>query len=196
MSKGREPEDADDSDDGDDGDESESRTLFLIGDVEEKTVKSVITGLFRLAEVDLLKPIYLVVNTYGGEVDEAFALYDAMQFCPAPVRTIGLGKVMSAGCLILAAGQKGHRMLGEYSRLMYHAGWDNVGGDIVQQETKLHEFKRTERLYDSLLATETGHTLEEVEALYKPHRLDRYMDASEALAFGFVDKLIRRKGSA
>jgi len=167
-----------------------SRTLVLMGDVEEPRVEMVLSGLFRLAEMDMLSPIYLVVSTQGGNVDEVMALYDAIQMCPAPVRTIGLGKVMSAGCLLLAAGQKGERRMGRNSRLMYHAAYEVTSGDIFQQEVNLTEFKRMEKAYDNLVAKETGKTIKQVEALYQRQRMDRYLTAQEALAFGFVDKLV------
>lgn len=171
-------------------DDSESRIVFMTGDVNETLVKSVMEKLFELAESNATKPIHLIVNTYGGSVDETFALYDAMRIIPAPVHTVGLGKIMSAGCLILAAGVKGERKMGRNSRLMYHAGFEVAHGDIFAVENHLVEFKRTERLYDELTAKECNRTVEEVEALYKPARLDKYMDAAAALAFGFVDKIV------
>lgn len=168
--------------------EPESRTLFLVGDVTESSIKTVIHGLFSLSEKSL-EPIYLIINTYGGSVDEALALYDAMKIVPAPVRTVGLGKVMSAGCLILAAGEHGHRKMGRQSRMMFHAGYESTGGDIFMHENNLKEFQRTERQYDELVAKETGQSLSKVRALYLPKRLDRYMTAPQCLKFGFIDEL-------
>jgi ATP-dependent Clp protease protease subunit len=168
----------------------EFRTIFLIGDVTEALIRQVVISLFWHAEADALKPINLVVNTYGGSIDETFAVYDAMKMSPAPIRTIGLGKIMSAGCLILSAGQKGHRMMGRNARLMYHAGYELNGGDVVAQQNNLKEFTRTERQYDALVAKETGKTLKQVQKLYQQRRVDRYMTAQECLRFGFVDKLV------
>lgn len=170
--------------------EAVSRTVFLMGDVTETLVRGVIRDLLRLSELDSHKPIYLVVSTYGGSLDEAFALYDAMRLCAAPVRTIGLGKIMSAGCLILSAGEKGNRIIGKHARLMYHAGYDVNGGDLLSQEVNLAEFRRMEKQYDQAVARETGHTLKQVQALYWKNRVDRYMTAQESCAFGFADLLV------
>lgn len=170
--------------------EHESRTVFLIGDITEGLIKHVIVRLFCLIEHDVIKPINLVINTYGGSVDEAFALYDAMRFSSAPIRTIGLGKVMSAGCLLLAAGAKGQRVMGKHARMMYHASYEQNGGDVFSQKNNLREFERTEKQYDLLVAKETGKSLKDVKALYEPRRIDRYMTAQECLRFGFVDKLV------
>lgn len=169
----------------------ESRIIFLTGYVEEPLIKAVMERIFVLAEQDVLKPINLIVNTYGGSVHEAFALYDTMKIvAPMPIHTIGLGKIMSAGCLLLAAGAKGHRYMGKNAVLMYHAGVEFSAGDVFQQEVNLAEFKRTERQYDELFAKETKKTLKQVEALYKPDRKDNYMTAQQCLNFGIVDKLI------
>ena len=99
---------------------------------------------------------------------------------------------MSAGCLILAAGEHGHRCMGPNARLMYHQGYEIQGGDLVDQKNNLREFQRTEKQYDRLVAKETSRTLKEVEALYNVTRTDRYMTAREALAFGFIDGIAGR----
>lgn len=170
--------------------EDDSRILFLVGDVEERSVHSVIEGMFRLSEQSAVEPIYLILNTYGGCVDDAIALYDAMQIVTAPIRTVGLGKVMSAGCLLIAAGERGERILGKNSRMMYHGGWEEVTGNVFQHEVAIEELKRTEKLFDQLVAKETGKSLKQVEALYKERYKDQYLTAQEALKFGFVDKLV------
>lgn len=190
MAKKPRKSDASDDTDLDLNDPLDSRILSLTGDVTESLVREAVIGIFRLSEADAVKPITLIVNTYGGSVDETFALYDAMKMSLAPVRTVGLGKVMSAGCLILAAGTKGQRLMGRNARLMYHAGYEHNGGDILEQQNNLKEFARTEVLYDKLVAKETGRTFKQVEALYKKKRVDRYLTATQALKFGFVDRLV------
>lgn len=172
------------------GDSEESRTIFFTGHVEEPIVKETMARMIELAEKDPMKPIYLVVNTYGGSVHEAFALYDTMKLIPAPIYTIGLGKIMSAGCLILSAGEQGHRKMGKNATLMYHAAWDVTHGNVWQIEADLIEFKRIQTSYDELVAVETGRTLADVEALYAKDRVDKYLTPEQALAFGFVDALI------
>lgn len=180
------------SDDDDMASESdlESRNVYLVGDVEEALIKSVVKRIINLAEVDADKPIRLIINTYGGVVDDALALYDVMKFSPAPIHTLGLGKIMSAGCLILAAGEHGERRMGRNARFMYHAGYETHEGDIFSHEIALAELKRTERQYDALFAKECGKTIKQVEALYLPQRKNNYMDAAATKKFGVVDKLV------
>lgn len=189
MGRKRDLDLEDEDDTSDDDEDSEPRSLFLIGDLDEDSCARLIRRIWRLSEVDAVRPIHLVVNTYGGSVDEAMAVYDAMKMCAAPIHTVGLGKVMSAGCLLLAAGTRGHRVLGANARLMYHGGTEVQGGDLPSQKNNVKEFERTERLYDRLVAKETGRSLSEVEKLYKPRRLDRYLSATQAKRFGFADRV-------
>ena len=85
---------------------SDDRTILLHGGVNEETIAQVIAGLAHLAGINN-EEIRLVISTYGGSVHEMFALYDMIKYIKCPVRTIALGKVMSAGVLLLASGEKG-----------------------------------------------------------------------------------------
>lgn len=172
------------------GSDRTSRTVFLSRDVTEDSIRDVMEQLVDLADEDHKKPIVLVVNTLGGDVYETMALYDLIKYIQTPVHTVGLGKIMSAGALILACGTKGHRKIGNNAMLMYHAGREGAFGDIWEQERLLKEFKRQERQYDELVASETGLTYEQVLALYANDRLDNYLPAHKAIELGFADKLI------
>src|SRR5271166_4169287 len=96
-----------------------SRMVFLHGEVSENAIAQVIAQMLHLAHVGN-EPIHLILSTYGGSIDEMFSLYDTIKFLPCPVHTVALGKVMSAGVLLLAAGVKGKRMIGASARVMIH----------------------------------------------------------------------------
>lgn len=176
----------------DDGDyEPSSRTVFLVGDIEEGRIKKATKSVIALAEEGGPDdPIYLYVSTLGGEVYEALALYDLIKCIPQPVHTKGFGKIMSAGCLLLAAGSRGHRAMSENAVLMYHAGFEDACGNVWEMEASLREFKRTEGVYDKLFARECGCDVAQVEALYATTRVNNFMDAQQALAFGVVDTIV------
>jgi ATP-dependent Clp protease protease subunit len=82
------------------------RIIYLSGEVNEHSIAQVIAGIVILANQDNRAPITLLVSTYGGSVDEMFSLYDVIKHVSCPIHTIGLGKVMSAGVLLLASGKK------------------------------------------------------------------------------------------
>lgn len=170
--------------------EDDGRSVILMGDIDRDSARDIIERLLNLSERSN-KPIYLIVSTDGGYVDSAFAIYDTIKYIRAPVRTVGLGSISSAGCLILAAGQKGYRRMGENSMMMYHAGYNELQGNVWEQENALKEFKRQEDQYDSLFARETGLSLEQVRELYAKDRvLDRYIHPEEAVKLNIVDHII------
>lgn len=167
----------------------DSRTVFFVGDVEETLVGYIIERLFLLSEQDSKQPIKLIVNTNGGSVDEMFAIYDAMKIVEAPVYTLGLGKIMSAGVLILAAGEKGHRQIGLNARVMYHLGVEENYGTVPEQRAALDEFERQERQCDMCLAKECGVSVEKIEEMHQD-RVDCYMTPEQALDLGVVDFIL------
>ena len=96
----------------------EIRTMALFGDVDEEKSLDLIVGLLSLTEFTEKEPPYdpikFYISTYGGSADEMFSIYDMMSIIKSEceVETIGLGKVMSAGTLLLASGTKGKRKIG------------------------------------------------------------------------------------
>ena len=111
------------------------RSVGLYGDVDEERIAEVISALLTLHHVgkpkisedgevvfEEGKPIKLYISTYGGSADEMAALVDIMNVVKkdCPIETIGIGKVMSAGVLILASGTKGERYIGKNCRVMMH----------------------------------------------------------------------------
>jgi ATP-dependent Clp protease protease subunit len=172
-----------------------SRTIFLIGDIDEEIIKVTAERLITLSELDYRKPINLIINTNGGSVEDTFMLYDLIKYVPTPIHTVGLGKIMSAGCLLLASGEKGKRLIGKNARLMYHVGTSEHEGNIFEIRSHLEAFERQEKQYDKLFAFETGMTLENVEKLYNKHgpTMDTYITPSQAIKLGIVDSFIESK---
>lgn len=172
--------------------EDNSRVVFMVGDIDEQLVKETTERLIHLSEKNPKKPITLIINTYGGCVDDTFMLYDLMKYIPTPIHTVGLGKIMSAGCLLLAAGTKGKRKIGKNARIMYHCGWDYMGGNIFEMRASLDAFEQQEKLYDTRFAEETGMTVEQVEKLYDKHgpTVNKYLTAEQAVELSIADELI------
>lgn len=170
-----------------------SRIVVLHGDVNEHTISAVIAQLLHLANLSR-KPIHMVVSTYGGSVDEMFSLYDTIKVLPCPVHTIALGKVMSAGVLLLAAGEKGKRLIGRSARIMMHPVSGGVYGNVFEV---LHETKEHRRLHDlmvSALEDETKMKRADIQQIMKAGH-DFYITAEDAIKLGIVDRVIGDKRS-
>jgi ATP-dependent Clp protease protease subunit len=165
-----------------------SRIVVLYGGVSEQSISGIICQLLHLANQNH-KPIHLVVSTYGGSVDEMFSLYDTIKFLPCPVHTIALGKVMSAGVLLLASGVKGKRLIGSSARLMMHPISGGMGGNIFEAMNEVKEFERLQDLMVSSLQAESKMEKHEIEKLMKAGH-DYYITPEQAIKMGIVDRIV------
>lgn len=165
-----------------------TRIVFLYGEVSEQSISQNVYQLLHLAALSN-RPIHLVVSSYGGSVDEMFCLYDTIKFLPCPVHTVALGKVMSAGVLLLASGVKGKRMMGRSARLMIHAISGVNGGNVFELINSTNEMQRIQNLLVDNLVKETSMTKKQVEKIMRSGS-DCYMTAEEALSMGIIDKII------
>jgi len=166
-----------------------TRIVYLHSEVSEHSIAHVIAQLLHLANLNR-NPIYLVVSTYGGSIDEMFSLYDIIKFLPCPVHTVGLGKVMSAGVLLLASGVKGKRLIGASARIMVHPLSGGVVGNIFELENQTKEARRLQDLMQAALVRETKMSKEQVEKDFMRPMLDYFLTPEEAIKLGIVDKII------
>jgi len=173
----------------------EIRTMALFGDVDEEKSLELIVGLLTLTELSKKEPPYdpitFYISTYGGSADEMFAIYDMMSLLKekCEIHTIGLGKVMSAGTLLLAAGTKGKRKIGKHCRVMIHAVAAGAGGEMHDIENEVKSIKHTQELFINALAKETSMTKRTIQKLLD-RRVNVYLTAEEAVEYGIVDEII------
>lgn len=176
------------SDDDISSEESE-RIIYFTGEVSEMNISSAISQLFSLAKINTVKPIYLVLETYGGYVDSMFSLYDAMKYIPCPVHTIAMGKVMSAGVLLLAAGHKGERLIAPHARVMTHQTYTTISGNVFELEQELTEHKRLANQWVDAMTRETGQQRDVISELDN-RRGDQYLTPEQCIALGIADRLL------
>lgn len=170
-------------------DQAIPRLVTLHGDVSENSISTVISQLLYLAEIDNVKPIQLIISTYGGSVDEMFALYDVIKCLPCPVHTIALGKVMSAGVLLFAAGTKGHRHVGKNSRFMMHRIVGGSYGSVLENDANNSAMKYQQNLMNKRLREESNLTLKQIKKIMGLG-FDHYLSPEEILKYGLGDKLL------
>ena len=173
----------------------EIRTMALFGDVDEEKALDLIIGLLSLTEFTGKEPPYdpikFYISTYGGSADEMFSIYDMMSILKAKceIETIGLGKVMSAGTLLLAAGTKGKRKIGRHCRIMIHAVVAGSAGELHNMENEMKSIKHIQELYINALARETSMTKRTIQK-FLDRRVNVYLTAEEAVEFGIADEII------
>lgn len=182
---------------------STMRSVGLYGDVEEERIAEVISALLTLQHIgmpkydeegELLeegKPIKLYVSTYGGSADDMASLVDIMNHVKrdCPIQTIGIGKVMSAGVLILASGTKGERYIGKNCRVMIHSVIAGNHGSLHNLENELSEVKKMQEIYLESLADATNMTKKQLKSFMR-RKQNVYLSAEEAIKLGIADKIL------
>lgn len=136
-------------------------------------------------------PIDFYISTYGGSATDMFALYDTMRFVreECEIKTYGMGKVMSAGVLLLAAGSKGQRRIGANCRVMIHGVMSGQHGHLQDLENEMEEAKFTQKQYIKALAKESNMTEKYIKKLMDK-KINVYLDAEEAVDLGIADIII------
>lgn len=166
--------------------------LILLNEIDESAILSAIQSLFLFSQKDKTSPINIVINTFGGGIYDMFALYDAIKYVQSlgvPVNTIGLGKIMSAGVLLLAAGTV--RKIGKNSTIMWHWGTDAIEGDMFELKNELDELARLDKLCNTVLTDETKMFKKDVEKLLSG-RMDIYITPEQAIEYGIVDSFLEK----
>jgi len=167
---------------------SSANRVIYVGDLKNGAAQPIILALMGF-DMESHNPIRVIVNSYGGFIDEMFAIYDVMKACESPIATIGVGKIMSAGVLLLAAGQEGERRIARNALVMLHELSSATWGKLFAIEADVEQMRRDQKRMMSALAMECRCTLTQVRDILETHR-DTYLTAAEAKAFGIVDKVI------
>jgi ATP-dependent Clp endopeptidase proteolytic subunit ClpP len=174
------------------------RIIGLFSNVDEEKVSELVTGLLYMnalnkaeKEEDKRKDIEFYVSTYGGSADDMFALYDIMKDVQktSDICTIGMGKVMSAGVLILASGTHGKRKIGKNCRVMIHSVAAGNHGELNHMINELDEIKNMQEMYIKCLVAETKMT-ETVLRNMLERGVNVYLTAEEAIEYGIADEIV------
>ena len=163
------------------------RIIFLGDAVNEHTANLVVAQLLFLQSEDAKKDIYLYINSPGGSVYDAMAIYDTMQYVKNDIQTVGIGVQASAAAFLLSSGAKGKRVLLPHSTVMIHQPSSGTRGKVTDQEIDLKESLRVKKMLEEIMIKNTGQKPAQV---HLDMERDYWMTADEALKYGLVDKII------
>ena len=167
------------------------RIIFLGTPIDDTIANLVCAKLLHLEAENPDSAINIYINSPGGDITSAFAIYDTMQFIRNDIATICLGQAASAAAVLLAAGTHGKRLALPHSRILLHQPWGQVGyGQVTDLEIAAREILRMRDLLEELLAKHTGQPLERV---HSDTDRDFVMEANEALAYGIIDNVIESR---
>tara|TARA_R110000824_G_scaffold185997_21_gene367222 strand:- start:2915 stop:3628 length:714 start_codon:yes stop_codon:yes gene_type:complete len=184
------------------------RTLSLYGEVNEEATSELVYSLHilhKLGKEETLAdpedpmseilvtylPIELLVSTHGGSAPEMFAIHDMLRSIRknCEVSTLGIGKVMSAGVLILASGTKGKRRIMKNCRVMLHSVIGASHGSLHSLENEMDEIRYLQDQHIKCLVAETDMTRSYLKKLMDK-KVNVYLTAQEAVDLGIADEIV------
>jgi ATP-dependent Clp protease protease subunit len=155
--------------------------------LEEGNGNRLMHQLLLLSAEDPRSDISLWINSPGGSVSAMLAIHDVMRLIPNDVSTLAMGMAASAGQFLLSAGTPGKRYALPHARVLLHQGSAGIGGTAMDIEIQADDLRKTR---DTVIGLVAEHTGQDVATIERDSRRDRWFDAQEALAYGFVDRVI------
>lgn len=163
------------------------RIVFVSGEIEDNMANAIVAELLFLQAEDPKKEISMYINSPGGSVTAGLAILDTMKMVKCPVATYCVGQAASMGAVLLAAGEKGRRRALPNARIMIHQPWGGAQGKATDIEITAKEIMRLKDVLNRILAEASGRTLEEVT---RDTDRDHFMSATDAKAWGLIDKVL------
>src|SRR6202789_3965637 len=165
------------------------RIVFIGSAIDQLTANLVCAQLILLESEDPEKDISLYINSPGGSVTDGLAHYHTMQFVPPDVSTICVGLAASMGQFLLCAGAPGKRFALPHSRILMHQPSGQAQGQATDIAIQAEQIVYLKKMMAERISFHTGQTLERIEA---DSDRDRWFTAEEALAYGFIDRVLER----
>ena len=178
--------------------EPDMRTIGIFTEVAEEKCAELVHAMLYLDELNALDrtgnnqhPIQFYISTYGGSADDMFGLYDVMRQVKerTEIHTIGVGKVMSAGVLLLAAGTNGTRKIGKNCRVMIHSVIGGNHGSLHNMVNEMEAIEQLQEMYCDALISETKMTRKQLKSMLE-RKVNVYLSAEEAVELGIADIIV------
>ena len=163
-----------------------TRQILLSGEINKALAEKIIRQLLIL-EADSDEPIKIFIDSPGGDADAGYAIFDMIRFINAPVYTIGMGLVASAGSIILLAAPSKRRFGLPNSHYLIHQPLSGIKGVATEIEIHALELEKMRVRINEMIAKETGLSVEKVS---KDTDRDFWMSATEAKTYNLISKVI------
>ena len=166
------------------------RIIFLGVPIYDDAANIIQAQLLFLESVDPKKDIQIYINSGGGSVSSGLGIYDTMQLISADVATICTGTAASMAAVLLTAGERGKRKALPHSRVMIHqplGGAQGQASDIEITARQIIQLKK--ELYD-ILSLHSGASYDRIA---KDSDRDYWMRAQEAVEYGLIDDVLKRR---
>ena len=178
--------------------EPDLRIVGLFTEVVDEKVAEIVHAMLYMNEMNKgikdpknRRDIEFYLSTYGGSADDMFALYDMMKIIQTTtdISTLGMGKVMSAGVLILAGGTHGKRKIGRNCRVMLHSVIAGSQGSLHNLMNEMEAIQDLQEMYIERLVEETKMTKKQLKKMLE-QKVNIYLSAEQAVEYGIADEII------
>ena len=166
-----------------------TRQIILTGEINKELADS-IARQFLILDSESNDPIYMYIDSPGGDVDAGFAIYDVIRFVKSPVYLIGMGLIASAATLVLLAVPKENRVGLPNSRYLIHQPLGGMRGVATDIEIYAKDMEKIRVKLNKIIAEGTGTPLEQVT---KDTDRDYWLDAEESVKYGLISRIITKR---
>lgn len=167
-----------------------TRQIILSGEINKDLAEKIVRQLLVLEADDAEKPVYIYIDSPGGDVDAGFAIFDMIRFVSCPVFLIGMGLIASAAALILLAVDKEQRLALPHSRYLIHQPSSGMRGVATDIEIHAKEMERTKAVLNKIISEQTGKSFEQVAA---DTNRDYWLNSEESVEYGLVSRIINSR---
>lgn len=169
----------------------ETRSVYLWGDVQDKSARDIVTKLLLLDADKPGEEIKFYINSPGGVVTSGMVIYDTMKMLKSPVSTICMGLAASMGSILLSGGVKGRRFIYPHGEVMIHQ--PSLGGYMqgvsADLEIQAKQTRKVKEIGAKILAENCGKKMDQI---MKDFDRDYWMDSKEAVEYGIVDIIVEK----
>lgn len=165
------------------------RIIILSGEIDDVMSNSIVAQLLYLDGMNH-DDISLYINSPGGSITSGMAIYDTMHFIESKVSTICIGMAASMAAFLLSSGEVGKRYCLENAEVMIHQPLGGAQGQATEIKIAAERILKLKKKLNKILANNTGKSLKKIE---KDTERDYFMESSEALKYGIIDEVLKKK---
>lgn len=167
----------------------EQRKVFLWGEVNDESMKTVMEKMLYLEAEKPGEPIKFYINSPGGSITAGMAVYDTLRLISSPIHAIVTGIAASMGSILLCTGEKGHRYVFPHARVLIHQPliMGRIIAPAVDINIQAEEMEKLREELNKVLSEASGQPLEKIQ---KDTDRDFYLNAQEAIDYGLADKIV------
>jgi ATP-dependent Clp protease, protease subunit len=168
----------------------EDHVHILYGDITEENINNAIKWLiYENLDTKTEKLLTLYINSQGGDLYASLGLIDMMRNSHHPIRTIGLGSVMSAGFLIFVSGSSGERYVARNTGIMSHQYSESMIGKHHDLKSSMREGDNLNKRMLEIIRAATGLTTAKIRSKLLSES-DSYITAEESIELGVADHIL------